>query len=347
MDKVANKALTRGMSIKLAQLPDSIAKELSFLDEDHSGGVSVDELRTAVRSFIESKKKNQFYKRMMIVGVCLFVFITLTQFGVMVAAINLAKDSKIKGSTLTTTSGATVLVGNSEFYIDANGNMVMGVKPSSSGARALQTTLPSFITTQSLKFNHRMCAANNMEIYAPGNSISINSGATLASGAAVPSISFSIALAARLSKKRVSIMTTISGCGIILKDCLVFTSGCEFTKIVGLSTEVAASYTKWQLTSTGLVDPASASFFDAFSPKPEDDSDINYAGLVRLLTGETTDAARMLQRVPTSGGTVSTSTPLSCSSWCKNNVDLTCACNSGSGCTAVQTPVVGTTCATG
>ncbi len=72
-----------GQGILLDTLPHEIASELREIDADNSGSISVAELRLAVRTFTDSKKKVQQYSRLFIFGLVLFCVMTIIQFGVM------------------------------------------------------------------------------------------------------------------------------------------------------------------------------------------------------------------------------------------------------------------------
>jgi hypothetical protein len=88
-------ALNKRVAFSLSALPAVVAAELGFLDTDGSGEVDIAEIRHAATVFHESKRSMARMRRWALVGAFAFLAISLSQFGVMWAAITMARQVRV------------------------------------------------------------------------------------------------------------------------------------------------------------------------------------------------------------------------------------------------------------
>ena len=116
--------------IYLNQLPQDLQEALSAFDLDGSGTITTGELAAAGKSHAEAKKAHKRTKIVVSVVGVIFCVILALQFGVMYAAIQLAKDSVVgTNAVMTTKAGSTVQLASSEFTLLPDGTMTMRLRP--------------------------------------------------------------------------------------------------------------------------------------------------------------------------------------------------------------------------
>ena len=101
---------------------------LAPFDSDGSGTIGFEELAAAGKMYKDSLNAAKRMRTAAIVMGVVFTILMLVQFGVMWAAIQLAKDSVVGGNAvMTTKSGATVQLASSEFAVAADGSMSLRI----------------------------------------------------------------------------------------------------------------------------------------------------------------------------------------------------------------------------
>jgi hypothetical protein len=113
--------------IPLTDFPPATRASLTAFDTDGDGKVSVKELQAAVHHFQrygtlkQREKRNRLF---LIAAVVLFFAVTASQFGVMVGAVRLFKDTMLKGRVMTTADGDPVQVASTDFYVGPGGQLI-------------------------------------------------------------------------------------------------------------------------------------------------------------------------------------------------------------------------------
>lgn len=133
--------------LHLADFPAVARGPLAVFDTDGDGKISLNELNAAVHHFQNYGTLKQREKRnriIVIVAAVLFIIATLSQFGVMIAAVRLLKDTVVTGRVMTTVGGDPVQTASTDFYVSASGLVVSratgaaaSVNASKSGKREL------------------------------------------------------------------------------------------------------------------------------------------------------------------------------------------------------------------
>jgi len=112
--------------------------------------VTFEELHSGAVAYRESKAKVKNLVKLLWVCLGVFLFVSASQFGVMIAAIQMAKDARVSSDgVMKALNGAPVQVASTDFYIDANGMLKMRAAP---GARRLQDKeTPISVTVQDVE----------------------------------------------------------------------------------------------------------------------------------------------------------------------------------------------------
>ena len=112
--------------IDLSRLPEDVRKVLAEFDTDGSGTIGTEELAMAGKMYKDSLQTAKRTRIAMAVASVVFTIVLILQFGVMFAAIQLAKDSVVgSNSIMTTKSGSTVQLQSSDFAVAADGSMTL------------------------------------------------------------------------------------------------------------------------------------------------------------------------------------------------------------------------------
>ena len=107
--------------IPLSIFPPEVQELLNVFDADGSGTIDPSELAVAARRARDDQKTLTRFRWLAVVGVVLFVILSAMQFGVSLAAVSLAKESHVSGTTMTTLNGDVVRTANSDFVVGTDG----------------------------------------------------------------------------------------------------------------------------------------------------------------------------------------------------------------------------------
>lgn len=130
--------------IDLSQFPPEVREALAAFDTDGSGSIGTEELALAGKLYKDSLQTSKRIRIAMIVVSVVFTIIMLLMFGVMYAAIQLAKDSVVGGNAvMATKSGATVQIASSQFVVQPDGSMSMRIVSTCARTPSLPPRSPS------------------------------------------------------------------------------------------------------------------------------------------------------------------------------------------------------------
>jgi len=120
-------------------LDPAVVSALAQFDISGDGKVTAKDLMAGAQAIDSLKTQGKFLKRLVLILAGMVVLLLLGTFGLTALAIDLSKETTIKGQSMQTVSGEEVLVGSSDFAVEGGKLMDRGSRRLGEEGTAVQT----------------------------------------------------------------------------------------------------------------------------------------------------------------------------------------------------------------